>query len=297
MKKKKGIVIYNRDLWSETYLKHLQLYVSAGEEMGVAVTLRENLSLFSGVAEGRLVADLQDSVDFVVYLDKDIPSAMVLESMGIPVFNSSQSIGICDNKILTSIALGQKKIPQPDTFFMPLQFLARSSGENRRDFLRQVVKKLGFPLVVKEAFGSYGHQVFLVKDFQELMDVSEKIGMKPHLFQRFMASSCGKDVRVYVSGEDVVGAMFRENVHDFRANISNGGSVSPFVPTVEMEKLAIQSSLATKSLFSGVDLLFLDDGDCVVCEVNGAPHIKNYYDVFGVNLAVGFLKNILYSLE
>lgn len=42
---------------------------------------------------------------------------------------------------------------------------------------------LGFPLVIKERFGSFGEQVYLVNDVEELKQLLTKVGDSPYLLK------------------------------------------------------------------------------------------------------------------
>ena len=86
--------------------------------------------------------------------------------------------------------------------------------------------------------------------------------------------------------------MLRTNENDFRANITNGGSMQPYTPTKEQADMAIQVCDALKLDFAGVDILFGEKDEPILCEVNSNAHFKNLYDCTGVNTAEEILKYI-----
>ena len=45
--------------------------------------------------------------------------------------------------------------------------------------------------------------------------------------------------------------------------------------------------------FAGVDLLFGENEEPLVCEVNGAAHIRNLYNVTGINVGDAMISYIL----
>lgn len=91
-------------------------------------------------------------------------------------------------------------------------------------FLDRVISEFGFPIVVKECFGSFGMQVYMVHDRDEFEKTVKDIGGKPMLFQKYIKESSGFDVRLQVVGDEVVAAMYRyTDDGDFRANITHGG--------------------------------------------------------------------------
>ncbi len=120
------------------------------------------------------------------------------------------------------------------------------------------------------------------------------IGAKPMLFQEFIHSSKGKDLRLQVVGSQVVAAMYRYSDNgDFRANITGGGKMKPYEPTQKQIDLAVESCKILGLDFAGVDILFGKDNEPIVCEVNSNAHFKNIYDCTGVNVADSILAYII----
>ena len=116
----------------------------------------------------------------------------------------------------------------------------------------------------------------------------------PFIFQRFIEEADGRDVRLQVVGDQVVAAMERKaKPGDFRANITNGGSMRPYVPSKEEQNIAVQCCKILQVEFAGVDLLFDKDGKYLVCEVNSNAHFKNIYDCTGVNTANYIMERIV----
>jgi RimK family alpha-L-glutamate ligase len=149
-------------------------------------------------------------------------------------------------------------------------------------------------MIIKECFGSFGQQVYLVNNKQEMKDKLQEIGTRPLLFQEFIGSSIGKDIRLQVVGNQVVATMYRYSDNgDFRANISNGGKMKPFEPTKEQTDIAIQCCRILGLDFAGVDILFGEDQEPIVCEVNSNAHFKNIYDCTGVNVADAIMELII----
>ena len=143
--------------------------------------------------------------DFVLFWDKDVALAQRLEAAGLPVFNSAAAIATCDDKIKTALALARQGVPMPRTIFAPKTF--EGVGYASLDFLHTAADTLGLPLVIKEACGSFGQQVYLAQTRAEAEDIVRRIGHKDFLMQEFVASSRGTDLRVNVVGGEVVAAM------------------------------------------------------------------------------------------
>ena len=73
--------------------------------------------------------------------------------------------------------------------------------------------------------------------------------------------------------------MYRHSDTDFRANITNGGVASPIELTAAQQELALAAAQAVGATFAGVDLLFGENEEPLVCEVNAAAHIRNILNV------------------
>lgn len=226
----------------------------------------------------------EEKPDFVLFWDKDILLAQYLESLGIPVFNSSKAIALCDDKRLTYLSLKNSGIPMPKTMIAP--FTYDNIGYNSYDFLDKVEADLAYPMIVKEAFGSFGMQVYLVQNHEEMLAKLQEISPKPVVFQEFLSEFQGTDIRLQVVGDEVVAAMLRYSVNgDFRANVTIGGKMQKYTPTKEQCDIAIQAAKELGLDFAGVDLLFGPDERPVLCEVNSNAHFKTIFDCTGINVA------------
>lgn len=245
----------------------------AFEKRGHSIDVYTNIELSN-------VENVLDKPDFVLFWDKDITLAKRLEKMGLKLFNSAKAIENCDNKALTYIEL-KNKVYMPETIIAPMTY--RNIGYNNTEFVENVVERLGLPVVIKECFGSFGQQVYLADSLEEALDIVKKT-KEPLVFQRFIAESRGRDVRINVVGGKAVAAMLRYNKNDFRANITNGGNMEKYKP----DKSEIETSEKVCHIlgldFGGVDILFGENGP-VVCEVNSNAHFKNIYECTGVNVA------------
>lgn len=231
----------------------------------------------------------EDKPDFVLFMDKDIRLGKALEKAGLRLFNCAEAVKICDDKSLTMLALMNSGIKMPKTIIAPMTY--SNIGYTNTTFLNQV-ESLGYPMVVKECFGSFGQQVYLVYNRKELdVLVNEKKGISL-LFQEYIESSCGRDIRINMVGGIAVAAMYRYNDNDFRANITNGGKMKCYEPTEEQIKMAKKVCDTISLDFAGVDLMFGENDEPIFCEVNSNAHFKSIYDCTGINVADTILEYI-----
>ena len=214
---------------------------------------------------------------------KAIKLAEELDVEGYRVMNRAEAIADCDDKARTYLKLKRHNISQPLTICSPLKYFP--DGIIDEGYIDKACELTGFPMIIKECFGSFGQQVYLVHSREEMTETILNIGDKPYIIQKFIEGAAGHDKRLQVVGGQVVASMDRENKNDFRANISNGGTMSPYTPDEEEAKLAIKVCDILGLDFAGVDILRDSDGSLYVCEVNSNAHFKNLYDCTRVNVA------------
>ncbi|MHA6252113.1 ATP-grasp domain-containing protein [Oceanobacillus sp. CAU 1775] len=290
-----GWIIYNGNLPGDKFLDFAEMLQEAGENHGSKVQIIKNNELLSLLSTNSLGLLPEVTLpDYVVFTDKDIYLARQLEYLGIPVFNQSEAIAISDDKIATYQQLSKLNLPIPKTIIAPKIFI---EGTFSKDIIEHAIIEIGFPMVIKEAFGSFGEQVYLVETKNELQKIIDKIGNKPFVFQEFIATSYGVDIRLQVVGDEVVASMKRKSKNDFRANITAGGTMESYTPSIEEKELAVKATKAIGADFAGVDLLYGENNQPVICEINSNAHIRNLYECTGVNAANHIIKYILTEIK
>lgn len=225
----------------------------------------------------------------ILFFDKDILLAKNLEKCGYRCVNSSFVIETCDDKAKTYLAL-LNKVAMPKTFIAPFSY--NTVGYTNLNFIDSIESQLNYPIVVKQTQGSFGEQVYLAQDRKQLIDIITNIGHSKIIFQEFIQSSFGKDVRVYVVGDRVVASALRTNQNDFRSNVASGGKMLSFNLSKEYEKVALEACRIIGADFAGVDLLISDKGP-ILCEVNSNAHFSAISDLTGVDVALSIVDHFL----
>ena len=284
----KGLLIVNEFLQTNKFNEIHTWLLEAAKRNGILMELRTNAQLLIDITTYKH----EKQADFVLFWDKDVKLASYLERLGYPVYNSARAIETCDDKALTHLTLMNCDIPMPRTMIAPKTF--DNIGYTNYAFLEEIGRVLGFPMVIKESFGSFGQQVYLVHSMDEARERMKAIGTKPVIFQEFIRSSFGRDLRLQVVGGQVIASMYRHSEDgDFRANLTIGGRMWSYEPTVAQKELAIRCCEIIGLDFAGVDLLFGEKEEPILCEVNSNAHFKNIYDCTGVNAADAIMKYIL----
>lgn len=291
-----GWLVVNEFLHSNKFDEIHEWLLTAAKKQDILLLLKTNAELLVELPNQTGCMKSAKKPDFVLFWDKDVRLAKHLEQRGYPVYNSSEAIRICDDKSLTHLSLTHAGIRMPRTIISPMTY--DNIGYTNFDFLTEVANRLGFPMVVKECFGSFGQQVYLVDNPAELETRMFKIGNKPVLFQEYINTSAGRDLRLQVAGGEVIAAMYRFSTNgDFRANLTIGGSMKPHHPTKEQCELAVLCCKIIGLDFAGVDILFGEDEEPIICEVNSNAHFKNIFDCTGVNAADAIIAHIRQKLE
>lgn len=266
----KGILVIN-GFWKGASMVEMEALLSgAAKKQGIALSVIENRNLLFSLPSMKPLSVCPE-VDFVLFWDKDIRLAMMLENAGYRVLNPAKSIALCDDKTLTHLALSKARLPMPQTILCPATFPAVSY--TCFDFLREAAAQLTYPLVIKEGCGSFGQQVYLAQNEEMATAILQSRAGQPLLLQQFIRESSGRDVRLYMVGGQCIAAMERRNDSDFRANIQNGGSPIPYTPTQQEVQLAEQGCAALGLDFAGVDILHSVNGP-LICEINSNAHFS-----------------------
>lgn len=273
---KRAWMIVNAFLKTPSFLRMEQAFLAAAKKAGLVLEVKGNDAFIAKES-------LTGHPDAALFFDKDVRLAQRLEMSGMRLFNSSSAIAVCDDKTATTLAMEKASLPQPQTLLCPLTYAG--VGFDSLAFLTGVGDTLGFPMVVKEAFGSFGKQVYLAQNIDELKKIVLDTAPRPMLFQAFVSESFGVDLRVYVVAGRSVAAIRRVNqTGDFRANIESGAVAYPHFLTKEEDALAVRACRACGADFAGVDLLFSKNGP-LVCEVNSNAHFMGLIQATGVNPA------------
>ena len=258
-------------------------------ELGIELDVRTNAEVFAYIGgDGKIKAE-DLPYDFILYLDKDLYVSYLLEMAGYSLFNTANSIELCDDKMLTHMALANHGIKMPKTVSGPLCY----SHNESEVFLQRLLAEFSFPFIAKDSFGSLGENVFLLKDEKELRDFESKNRREPRIYQEFISSSFGFDFRIIVIAGKYVAAMKRQNkTGDFRSNIALGGVGEKVVLPESYIKIAEKAARILGLDYVGVDLLQGRRGEPILCEMNSNAFIAGIERTTGLNVAKVYAEHI-----
>ncbi len=285
----KGLILVNAysSAFNARQVKRLTEELTA---RGVRVDARRNDFFPTKISDGK-IATVCDS-DFCIYLDKDKYVSQMLERSGVRLFNRAQAIELCDDKMQTHITLAGRGIPMPDT--LPGLLCYDDRAELRPEIVDRV-ETLGYPVIVKLSFGSRGTGVFKANDRAELKDIMSRVKTLPHLFQKYIAPSAGKDMRVIVVGGKALGAILRSSDTDFRSNIGLGGNACAVDIPREIKDRAERTAEILGLDYCGIDFLLADTP--LVCEVNSNAFFDAFEAATDINVAAAYAEHIISVMD
>ena len=148
----RGMVIINGYPSAEKFYRQGEKIRQAIEAAGVACDLIKNGDVYAWLSEtGEAKASFAQEYDFAVYLDKDKYLGQLLECAGMRLFNSARAVELCDDKLLTYIALRDSGLRLASVIPAPLCYTKGATPNEA--FLSATAEKLGLHLA--QAFNSY----------------------------------------------------------------------------------------------------------------------------------------------
>ena len=204
-----------------------------------------------------------------------------INSLAVRSYNSLDAYNIYINKYEQVKRLRSKE------FIVPKYLLGTAMLK-----FEEIVKLLGRPFVAKGLESSMGEQISLVEKPEDLKELCKKYGMeKEWLFEEFVTTSFGRDMRFYSIRGEVAACMQRKSQGDFRANVALGASVEAYEITPQIRQIAKDIYEQTGLDFLGIDLLFGKDKP-YFCEINVMPGIEGIEKASGVNVAKRIVETI-----
>lgn len=284
---KKGMLITNGFVGEESFKGLFRALMEAAERENIAIEQRGNDGLLFDIASGEPLFDMA-RYSFGIFWDKDTALGRMLEKRGLRLFNSAGAVALCDDKALTHEALSGR-LPMPKTVPVPQTYKYVGYGE--MGFLKRAAEYLGLPMIIKECRGSFGKQVYLAETEERAAEIIRAHEAAPMIMQQAVTESFGRDVRIYVVGGQVMGAMERSNPGDFRANIANGGRAEGYAPRDEESRIALEAARLLGLDFAGVDILHSKEGP-LLCEVNSNAHFAGMEHSTGADISGAIMRHI-----
>jgi RimK family alpha-L-glutamate ligase len=203
----------------------------------------------------------------------------LLHAAGIPIVNPPRAVETCVDKYLTNVRLARAGLPTPPTHV-----------SQRAEDALEAFTRLGGDVVVKPLFGSEGRGMQRISDVElawRTFHVLEQT--RQVIYQQAFVRHPGYDLRAFVIGGKVVGAM-RRSSRTWRTNVAQGGTAERVeLSDIEMS-LALRAAEAVGCPIAGVDLLPGPSGELFVIEVNAVPGWKAFAPTCGIDVAKAIVR-------
>ncbi|MDC7806209.1 30S ribosomal protein S6--L-glutamate ligase [Luteimonas sp BLCC-B24] len=206
------------------------------------------------------------------------------EQMGSYAPNPSAAFARARDKLRCHQLLAAEGIGLPVTVF----------GDNPDD-TDDLLAMLGPPPhVIKLNEGMQGAGVMLTEKPSASRGVVEALrGLYANfLVQEFIAEAQGADLRCFVVGDRVLGAMQRQApAGDFRSNLHRGGIATAVEATADECAVAVRAAKVVGLGIAGVDLIRSARGPLVL-EVNASPGLEGIEAATGLDIAGGIVEHL-----
>jgi RimK family alpha-L-glutamate ligase len=257
--------------------KETKAILNAAEALGAGTEWLRTENTVVDLSDG--TATLEPDVDIVVnrlLLSNDEQPA---EGLGLassiaglrPMLNHPNAVGTAIHKYATATKLVSAGVPVPDAL------LALSA-----DRMNAARERFGDRAVYKTAIGTHGGGTWLV-DLED--PLNPQVGSRQAFLQAFIQRDADRheDFRVYVVGDEVVGAMNRVAPEgEWRTNVALGGAVEDAIADLpdRVREIARDACDTIGLDMAGVDIIEGEDGYFVL-EVNPTAGFKGLYEAAG----------------
>ncbi len=233
--------------------------------------------------------DLDIVVERCINHSRALHGLKLYESAGIKCVNTYSVATICGDKLLTSCALADHNVPQPE---VRVAFTEESA--------LKTIEEMGYPVVLKPAVGSWGRLLSKVNDrdaAEAILEHKAVLGSYHHsifYIQKYVEKK-GKDIRSFVVGDKCIAAIYRSSAH-WITNTARGGVATNCPVTDELNEISVSAAKAVGGGIVAIDVFETAQG-LMVNEVNYTMEYKNSITTTGVNIPQKMVEYILQVAE
>lgn len=279
--KQVGWIIYSKadaienENYIDWFIEEAQL-----QNLSLILVMREDLTI--GMINHQPVVQLHGKQiilpDFAVVRTVEPLLNDHLERCGIQTFNSAKVSHLCNHKSLTHLEMGKLNIPMVDTIFIQREFLSS-------------IPPMTYPFVVKESTGRSGKQVYFIKSDQDWNECRKQLITNDLVIQSADVK-IGKDVRVFIIGKEIIGAVLRESKTDFRANFKLGGTATWYSLNDQERALIYKIMNHLDFDMVGIDFLIGHHGEFLFNEIEDVVGSRILSATSDINILKAYVTHI-----
>lgn len=266
-----------------------KLLLAALETAGADVTLVNDEELIFSIG-GPCTVQVDVVLERSLSAARGIYALRLFGATGIPTVNRYETAATCCDKLLTTAALAQAGVPQPET---RVAFTPESAI--------QAIEELGYPVVLKPVVGSWGRLLARINDrdaAEAVLEHKEVLGSYQHsifYIQEYVAKP-GRDIRAFVVGDETICAIYRASSH-WITNTAKGGEASNCPVTPELDALCRSAAQAVGGGVLAIDVLEDPQRGLLVNEVNHTMEFRNSIHTTGVDIPAHVARYVLRMVE
>lgn len=203
----------------------------------------------------------------------------IFEKFNIRVFNNYRTSFTANSKWETYLMCKKLKIPTMDTLYC-----------------FDDVDLKNFPYILKSCSGHGGTEVFWVDTIEQFSQIKTYFQSlnKDYIIQK-PCSNLGKDMRIYIMGNNIIASILRYNEKNFKSNYSLGGKVKKVNPTYYQLEIVKKIISHLNSDYIGIDFLF-NNGSWVLNEIEDVVGARMLYDTTNIDIAKQYCSYIVSKL-
>lgn len=253
--------------------ERLQLQLICREELAICIRTQKVLY------EGKAIK----LPDFAVVRIMEPFLSVQLEQVGVPCFNSSAISAMANDKAKTYAYARSVGVEYLQTFTYPANVFPDAPP-------------IPYPFVMKPTTGKGGANVCYVSN--ETMYQEAKINLQNEAYILQEANvQLGKDLRVFVVGNEIITAILRENSRDFRANYTLGGNATIYTLSNDDEAL-IKKIIASHTFdFVGIDFLMDKNNELIFNEIEDVVGSRTVSQLTDINIVARYVQHISKTLQ
>lgn len=267
---------------------------NAGFEPDIILDRDINIDLTAGAEQpapsGIAWQDYDLILERCVSTSRGLYALAILDRWQLRTVNSYATAAVCADKLLTSIALAEAGVPQPET---RITFDTASAID--------AIESVGYPAVIKPITGSWGRLLARVNDrdsAEAILEHRHTLGgytHQTHYIQQYVEKP-NRDIRVFIAGDRTLCAIYRTSPH-WITNTARGGDASNCPITPEIEAISQSAARAVGGGILALDLLEAPDGSLLVNEINHTMEFRNSSTPTGVDIAAEVVGYALGQVE
>jgi len=247
---------------------------------------------YERIDDREIVLDLhQRCWDYDVVLERCINQSHALHTLkylndcGVKTVNSYDVVNTCGDKILTSLALIREGVPTPRVV---VAYTAESA--------LAAIERMGYPVVLKPAVGSWGRLLSKVNDreaAEAILEHKETLGSYHHsifYIQQYVEKD-GRDIRAFVVGDETICAIYRTSPH-WITNTARGGVATNCPVTPALNDICVRAAKAVGGGVVAIDVFETPDG-FLINEINHTTEFRNSSAPTGVNIPARIVEYVL----